>query len=112
MSLLSLVGDNVLTRPPPSRPHNSPPLLPGNGGGSFIFAAPSTAQSATSPTLDVKVQECDDAATWTDVTGLTLTQITAANSQRLAFGHSAKKFVRLVGTVGGSATPTVTATVS
>src|SRR4051812_14786766 len=114
MALSHVTGDNVLTGALPSGANNSAPVLLANGSGSFVFAAHATAQSGTSPTLDVKVQDSDDGTTFADLTNIALTQITGAQVpvSRLAFGHSAKKYVRLVGTVGGSATPTITATVS
>lgn len=112
MALRALIGDDVLTGALAAGANNSGAVMLANGSGSFVFGVHSTAVSGTAPTLDVKIQESDDASAWSDVTGLTLTQVTAANQNRVAFGHSAKKYVRAVGTVGGSATPTVTATVT
>lgn len=114
MSLTYLTGDNVLTGALPSGANTSAPILLANGNGTFVFGAHATAQSGTSPTLDVKIQESDDAVTFTDLSTIALTQITGAQVPiaRFGFGHSAKKYIRVVGTVGGSATPTITATVS
>jgi hypothetical protein len=71
------------------------------------------AVSGTSPTLDVKLQESDDNSTFADISGATFTQVTAANSSqvmRLAeLNVTRKRYIRAVGTVGGSSTPTVIA---
>ena len=63
------------------------------------------AVSGTTPTLDVKVQECDTSGgTYTDIAGATLTQVTTANAI-----HSiqvdidaAKQFIRAVATLAGT----------
>jgi len=64
------------------------------------------AVSGTSPTLDVKIQESADASTWTDVSGATFTQVTAANNSQImrieGLGTSRKRYIRAVATVGGT----------
>jgi len=83
-----------------------------------------TAVSGTSPTLDVKVQVYDQLSdTYQDMAGAAFAQATAASSQHLivypGVAETANVSVsdvishayRIVGTVGGSATPTVTCSV-
>jgi hypothetical protein len=66
------------------------------------------AVSGTSPTLDVKIQESDNPTTgYTDVTGLTFTQVTAANNSQVLKiegigGTPRKRYLRAVGTIGGT----------
>lgn len=75
------------------------------------IAVGATTGSPTSFTVDAKVQESDDDSTYTDVTGATMTQITAAN-QVGEIGlnlEGRKKFIRLVITPAftGGTSPTV-----
>jgi hypothetical protein len=74
------------------------------------------AVAGTNPTLNVKVQEAIEdpanpgnplASDWSDVAGATFAQqTTAAGDLWLRVGNNVKRFVRMVATVGGSATPT------
>jgi hypothetical protein len=58
--------------------------------------------SGTAPTLDGKIQESSDNATWTDIPGATFTQVTAStNNQAINFDRT-KRYVRYVGTIGGT----------
>jgi hypothetical protein len=60
------------------------------------------AVSGTSPTLAGKIQESVDGTAWTDVAGVTFTTVTAStNNQCIAFDRT-KRFLRYVGTVGGT----------
>jgi len=62
-------------------------------------------ESGTSPTLDVKLQECDTSGgTYTDIAGAVFTQVTTgASAQKIPIDLSlAKKFVRAVGVAGGT----------
>jgi hypothetical protein len=58
--------------------------------------------TAATGTLDVKVQESDDDATWSDVPSAAFTQITPANDGQLYIGQlrliGRKKFIRAHGT--------------
>lgn len=68
------------------------------------------AVSGTTPTLDGKIQDSADGSTdWQDVSGATLTQVTAANaSQKIAVDlNKARQFIRFVGTIAGT-TPSFT----
>lgn len=86
---------------------------PADSGGVVLVAAHVSAVSGTSPTLTVKVQESDttDDGDFADVTGGALGQLSAAGNA-VGFAKVTKPFFRVVGTVGGSATPTATSTVS
>lgn len=66
------------------------------------------AVSGTTPTLDVKVQECDTSGgTYTDITGAAFTQVTASNNSQilrvdgLGVG-SRKRYIRALGTIAGT----------
>lgn len=59
-----------------------------------------------SATMDVKLQESSDDSTYTDITGAAFTQLTNArqNTKRLmeVFLPDRKRYIRAVGTYGGS----------
>jgi hypothetical protein len=59
--------------------------------------------SGTSPTLDVKYQECDTSGgTYADISGATHAQVTASSkTSRVNFRRS-KRFVKAVGTIAGT----------
>jgi len=58
--------------------------------------------SGTSPSLTGKIQESDNATSWTDVPGATFAPvITTGNYQAITFTRS-KRYVRYVGTVSGT----------
>lgn len=63
--------------------------------------------SGTTPTLDVKLQECaTSGGTYTDVSGAVFTQVTATgNSQILRIedlGVTRKRYLKAVGTIAGT----------
>src|ERR1700704_2664603 len=60
------------------------------------------AVSGTAPTLDGKIQESSDGSTWTDISGATFTQVTASTSTQAITFDRAKRYVRYIGTIGGS----------
>ena len=66
-----------------------------------------TAVSGTSPTMDAVVSSSADGTVW--ITHTTFTQVTAATTE-LKFLEKFDKYIRVVCTIGGSATPTVTFT--
>lgn len=73
--------------------------------GDVKFTLDSSAGGGTTPTLDVKLQESDDDATYTDVTGGAFTQVTDAGPafQSLTINvDGLKKYVRAVDTVTGT----------
>jgi len=65
------------------------------------------AVSGTTPTLDVKIQECDTSGgTYADISGATFTQVTATGSSQIlrieGLGTSRKRYLRAVGTITGT----------
>lgn len=65
------------------------------------------AVSGTTPTLDVKIQDSTDNATFADVSGLTFIQVTTANNSQVlrieGLGTSTRKrYLRAVATIGGT----------
>lgn len=73
--------------------------------------------SGTSPTLDAKLQESNDKTNWADVAGAAITQMTALGTNTAKVPGSAAtdavtfaRYVRIVALVGGTSTPTFTAT--
>tara|TARA_B100000927_G_C16353315_1_gene424231 strand:- start:474 stop:857 length:384 start_codon:yes stop_codon:yes gene_type:complete len=78
--------------------------------GDVLLILDSAAGTGSSPTLDVKLTECDTTGgTYTDLSGATFTQVTdSASMQTLVIlKDSAKRFVKIVQTIGGS-TPSFT----
>ena len=82
------------------------------GYNSAMLALEVGTVSGTTPTLDVKVQDSADGSTgWADVSGLTLTQVTASNNSQVlaieglnsaANGVSRRRYLRVVGTIAGT----------
>jgi hypothetical protein len=73
-----------------------------NGDGLCFAVQQVGVVSGTSPTLAGKIQESTDGATWTDVAGAVFATVTAStNNQCIAFERT-KRFLRYVGTVGGT----------
>lgn len=68
------------------------------------------AVTGTAPTLDGKFQDSADGVTFADVAGLTFAQVTASSSdQSLQLDPRAvRRYVRYVGTIAGSASPSFT----
>lgn len=80
------------------------------GIGKAVLSA-GQATAGTTPTLDVKLQECDTVGgTYTDITGATFTQVTGAGGDVLESVavdfDKCKKFVRALATIAGTNTPT------
>lgn len=75
-----------------------------------VILQSSAATAGTSPTLNVKVQQADTlGGAYTDVTGAAFAQVTGAAdvTQMIAIlPDEIKPFIRVLGTIGGSATPT------
>jgi hypothetical protein len=66
------------------------------------------AGSGTTPTMDVKLQDSADNSSWADISGATFTQVTStASQQKLTINtNNVRRYVRAVGTIGGTSTPT------
>lgn len=60
------------------------------------------AVSGTSPTLAGKVQESSDGSSWSDISGATFTSVTSTGSYQCINFERTKRYVRYVGTVGGT----------
>ena len=78
--------------------------------GDVMLILDSAAGGGSTPTLDVKITECDTTGgTYTDLSGATFTQVTdSASMQTLAINKdSSKRFIKIVQTIGGSS-PTFT----
>jgi len=75
----------------------------------LVLTLTTTAKTGTSPTLDMKVQTSEDGSTnWVDVASGAFTQVTSGtslpNTQLLIVGKIGA-YCRLLGAIGGSATP-------
>jgi hypothetical protein len=79
------------------------------GDGRCFAIQMAGAVSGTSPTLSGKIQEgtLSDGSDMADVSGATFTQVTAATNVQCITFERTKRYVRYVGTIGGSSTPTV-----
>jgi hypothetical protein len=82
--------------------------------GDVLLVLDSAAGTGTSPTLDIKITECDTTGgTYTDLSGATFTQVVdAASMQTLVISKdSAERFIKIVQTITGS-TPSFTFSVN
>ena len=74
--------------------------------GKMKFILSSSAGGGTTPTLDVKLQECDTSGgTYTDISGATFTQVTDAADSTEDLGlaiDGVKRYVRAVETITGT----------
>lgn len=82
-------------------------------GAAKILLNASAASAGTTPTLNVKLQHSDTTTSgdFTDVTGAAFTQVTdvagTAGLQELLVNVSnLKRYLRVIGTIGGTTTPT------
>lgn len=64
--------------------------------------------TGTNPTLDVKIQESDSSGSgYTDITGAAFTQVIATGTGAVELHtRTVKKYIRALGTIGGTNTPT------
>ena len=58
--------------------------------------------TGTSPTLAGKIQESSDNSTWTDIPNAAFTTVTASNNYQAIVFDRTKRYVRYVGTIGGT----------
>lgn len=79
-------------------------------GFCHVILQSSAATAGTNPTLNVKLQDCDTVGgSYTDITGAVFAELTAAadvTSMITIKPDELKKFVRAVGTIAGTSTPT------
>jgi hypothetical protein len=82
----------------------------GAEGEAIIILASDAASAGSSPTLDVKLQESADNSSFSDISGATFTQVTdAASSQKISINtNDVKRYLRAVGTIGGTSSPAFT----
>ena len=73
-----------------------------NGDSSCFAIQQVGTVSGTSPTLAGKIQESSDGTTWTDVANATFAQVTASNNYQAISFERTKRYLRYVGTVGGT----------
>ena len=87
----------------------------GAEGEAIIILASDAASAGTSPTLDVKLQESSDDSTYTDISGATFTQVTDAAQalEKISINtNDVKRYLRAVGTIGGTSSPAFTYSVA
>lgn len=73
--------------------------------GDYKVVLSTSAGGGTSPTLDVKLQDSDDASTFADISGAAFTQVTsaAASTQSVDLNANAvKRYIRAVTTITGT----------
>ena len=86
----------------------------GAEGEAIIILASDAASAGSSPTLDVKLQESSDNSTFTDISGATFTQVTDAQAlEKITINtNDVKRYLRAVGTIGGTSSPAFTYSVA
>jgi hypothetical protein len=78
-------------------------------GNVGVILNSSAATAGTSPTLDVKIQDSADNSSFADVSGLTFTQVTTtASVQLVRVPKSVRRYIRAIGTIGGTSSPAFT----
>ena len=87
----------------------------GAEGEAIVILASDAASAGSSPTLDVKLQESSDNSTFTDISGATFTQVTDAAQalEKITINtNDVKRYLRAVGTIGGTSSPAFTYSVA
>ena len=87
----------------------------GAEGEAIIILASDAASAGSSPTLDVKLQESSDDSTYTDISGATFTQVTDAAQalEKISINtNDVERYLRAVGTIGGTSSPAFTYSVA
>ena len=86
----------------------------GAEGEAIVILASDAASAGTDPTLDVKLQESSDNSTFTDISGATFTQVTDAQAlEKITINtNDVKRYLRAVGTIGGTSSPAFTYSVA
>lgn len=87
----------------------------GAEGEAIVILASDAASAGSSPTLDVKLQESSDNSTFTDISGATFTQVTDAAQalEKISINtNDVKRYLRAVGTIGGTSSPAFTYSVA
>jgi hypothetical protein len=73
-----------------------------NGDGPCFAIQQVGTVSGTNPTLAGKIQESADGSSWSDISGATFTSVTASSNYQCINFERTKRYVRYVGTVGGT----------
>lgn len=107
--LKSNIKQNITIRPQTLTASANGVAVDTQGYGGAVVCLDVGAVSGTTPTLDVKIQECETSGgTYTDITGATFTQVTAANAAEKikvdlkAKKGSRKRYIRAVATITGT----------
>ena len=108
---MNLIDTNALTGSPLLRASVNTATVTGAAfdcqqyTGNFKVGQHVGAVAGTNPTLDGKIQDSADGVTFADVPGLTFAQVTAANADQslLVDSRAVRRYIRYVGTIGGSA---------
>lgn len=83
--------------------------LQGYQGKLKVILDTAQASAGTTPTLDVKIQDSADNSDFTDVSGLTFTQVTDSADLLEAIAvdtRAVRRYIRAVATIAGTDTPT------
>lgn len=82
----------------------------GYQGQMAVILEAGAATAGTNPTLDVKIQHSDTTTSgdFSDITGAAFAQVTNAASQQIKLldRNKTKRYIRVIGTLGGTSTPT------
>lgn len=84
-------------------------------GDLFVILDSAAASAGTNPTLDIKLQSSDTSGgTYFDITGATFTQVTSSASQQAITisKDEARRWIRIVYTIGGTSSPSFTFSVN
>jgi hypothetical protein len=87
----------------------------GAEGEAIVILASDAASAGTDPTLDVKLQESDSSGSgYTDISGATFTQVTDSQAlEKITINtNDVKRYLRAVGTIGGTSSPAFTYSVA
>ena len=87
----------------------------GAEGEAIVILASDAASAGSSPTLDVKLQESANNSDWSDISGATFTQVTDAAQalEKITINtNDVKRYLRAVGTIGGTSSPAFTYSVA
>lgn len=87
----------------------------GAEGEAIVILASDAASAGVTPTLDVKLQESDaEGSGYTDISGATFTQVTTSQAlEKITINtNDVKRYLRAVGTIGGTSSPAFTYSVA
>lgn len=108
--LASAQGDSVLTLTAQGAGTLTSGPIAASGAAAYVLVMVHVSATSGTPTLNVSLEQADDAATWTALTGSSTAQLTAAGNA-VAAAVPTKSYVRVTATVAGG-TPSVTAKIA